>query len=536
MERAMSSLLATGRHAGLMIPLFSFPSRRSWGLGEIGDITPMAAWLRSAGQDILQLLPLNEMAPGQQSPYSAISAMAIDPLFITMADVADFQAIGGEAALPEEARRRLREVRQAPMLDYAGVRALKDQALRAAFARFQAEEWANHSPRAEALRAFLAEQAWWLEDYALFRALHADTGERPWTEWPDALRRHEPGAIFEARTRLADEILYRQYLQWIADEQWRAARRAADPVALMGDLPFMVDVDSADVWARQEEFRLDVSVGVPPDAFSDDGQDWGLPLYRWDVLARTDYRWLRERARRNAQIYAAFRIDHLVGFYRTYARPHDGSAPFFSPEGESEQTKLGETLIGIFRESGAQIVAEDLGLVPDFVRASLARMGVPGYRVLRWEREWQVPGQPFRDPARYPAASLATSGTHDTDTMAVWWESASEDDRRAVAQLPIVREALASGGTVPTAYTETVRDALLEALFASGSDLLVLPVPDAFGWCDRINQPGTAGEKNWTYRLPWPCDELDDQPEAIACRDRLRAWSEKYRRAGSLSL
>ncbi|HEY7790051.1 MAG TPA: 4-alpha-glucanotransferase [Vicinamibacterales bacterium] len=526
----MPSRLAAGRRAGLMIPLFSFPSRQSWGLGEIGDIAPMAAWLASAGQDVLQLLPLNEMAPGQQSPYSAISAMAIDPLYITISHVEEVARAGGDAALSAPRRQRLNAIRAAD-LDYRRVRELKDEVLRAAFDRFLADEWRRHTRRAEELRVFLAEQAWWLEDYAVFRALHAEAGEQPWTCWPGPLQRREPGAVLEARTRLADEILYRQYLQWVADTQWRDARRSAEPVELIGDLPFVVDVDSADVWARQEEFRLDAAVGVPPDAFSAEGQDWGLPLYRWDVLARTDFRWLRERARRNAQLYAGFRIDHLVGFYRTYARPRDGSPAFFSPAAEPDQTKLGEAVITIFRQSGAHVLAEDLGLVPDFVRASLARMAVPGYRVLRWERDWHAAGQPFRDPARYPAVSLATSGTHDTEPMAVWWEKATADERRAVMEIPKVREVLRERRDAATsAYTDDVRDALLEALFAAGSDLLVLPVGDVFGWCDRINEPGTVGSRNWTYRLPWPSDELDRQPEAVACRDRLRAWSERYQR------
>src|SRR6185312_16278825 len=200
----MPSRLAAGRRAGLMIPLFSFPSRQSWGIGEIGDIAPMAAWLASAGQNVLQLLPLNEMAPGQQSPYSAISAMAIDPLYITISHVDEVARAGGEAALSAPLRQRLTAIRAAADLDYRRVRELKDEVLRAAFDRFLADEWRTHTPRAEGLRAFLAEQAWWLEDYAVFRALHAEAGEQPWTCWPRPLQRREPGAVLEARTRLAD--------------------------------------------------------------------------------------------------------------------------------------------------------------------------------------------------------------------------------------------------------------------------------------------------------------------------------------------
>ena len=132
---------------------------------------------------------------------------------------------------------------------------------------------------------FLSEQAWWIEDYSLFRAIHAREQERAWTDWPIELQRREPPAIDRARRELSREVLFFQYLQWIAALQWREAHRRAQGVQLFGDLPFMVDGDSADVWARQHQFHLDVSLGVPPDAFSASGQDWGMPVYRWDVVA-----------------------------------------------------------------------------------------------------------------------------------------------------------------------------------------------------------------------------------------------------------
>jgi 4-alpha-glucanotransferase len=305
-------------------------------------------------------------------------------------------------------------------------------------------------------------------------------------------------------------------------------------MALFGDLPFMVDGDSADVWSRQHQFRLDVSIGAPPDAFSSTGQDWGMPLYNWEIMAQEEFRWLAERARRSADLYDGYRIDHLVGFYRTYGRPRDGSPAFFTPADEPAQVALGERLLGIFRSAGAEIVAEDLGTVPDFVRASLARLGIPGYRVLRWERHWHTDGQPFRDPAEYPPESVAASGTHDTEPMIVWWEHASEDERRKVAATPTVERLSQGTHLVDADYSQTVRDVLLEALWASGSDLLLLPLQDVFGWRDRINEPAVIADKNWTFRLPWPCDRLDQIPEARERRDQMRAWTERYRRDGNL--
>jgi 4-alpha-glucanotransferase len=526
---------AARRRAGLLVPLFSCVSSASWGIGDIGDLRPMTSWAAGAGQHVLQLLPINEMAPGCSSPYSAISAMAIDPIFIRVSEISEFMALGGEASLGSSDRERLEVVRRSPVILYEEVRRLKLEALERSFERFVEREWDRTTRRARALRRFLEEQAWWLEDYALFRALHAHAGERSWLEWSEPLRRRDPAALDRTRHELSREILFRHYLQWIAAGQWEAARSRAlaNGVALLGDLPFMVDADSADVWRRQQQFRFDASVGTPPDAFSASGQDWGVPVYRWNVLMGDDFRWLRERARRAADLFDGYRVDHLVGFYRTYSRPRDGSTPSFTPPTEEAQKQLGETVLAIFREPGSEIIAEDLGTIPDFVRASLARLGIPGYRVLRWERHWHAQGQPFRDPAEYPALSVATSGTHDTETLAVWWESAPPDDRRKLSLLStfqrIAREAAITDlATEP--YDPRVRDALLEALYASGSELLIVPVQDVFGWRDRINNPAVADGENWRFRLLWPCDGWTRVPQARERQARLHDWAVKYGR------
>jgi 4-alpha-glucanotransferase len=511
----------TSRRSGIVIPLFSAPGERSWGIGDIGSLGPLTAWLAGAGQRVLQLLPINEMAPSEQSPYSAISAMAIDPIYIDVAANPDFAAMGGEASLPAADTTALARVRGSATVDYATIRRLKDSALRGACARFVDAEIRRDSDRAKAFARFLAEQSWWIDDYAVFRAIHASEDERPWTSWPQALRRRERPALADARYTLATDVMFRQYVQWIAHTQWAAARAQTSGVALFGDLPFMVDGDSADVWARQDQFLLDVSLGVPPDAFSDTGQDWGMPVYRWDVIAHDDFRWLRERARRNRDLYDGYRIDHLVGFYRTYGRPRNGAPPFFTPDTEPVQRALGEQLLNLFREGGAEIIAEDLGVVPDFVRDSLARLGVPGFRVFRWERYWHGPGQPFVDPSDYPPVSVATSGTHDTETTAVWWDEAPENDRAQVRALKTMA-AVARG--------EVGRDALLEVLMASASNLVLFPVQDVFGWRDRINAPGTVNERNWTFKLPWPASGLDAVNEARERQSTLRGWAAKYGR------
>ena len=523
----------TSRRAGALIPLFSIPSSRSWGIGEIGDIAAMVRWLDAAGIHILQLLPINEMPPGETSPYSALSAMAIDPQFITLDRVEDFAEIGGEAALEPELRTRLDAVRVAPRIQYAEVRALKDIALRRCFARFQQIDLAGGTRRADAFRAYVDAEGWWLNDYALFRALHAQHGERGWFDWPEPVRCRHSAALDRAREELADEIQFRQYVQWLAGDQWGEARGHTGDVALFGDLPFMVSGDSADVWARQDEFRMDASVGVPPDAFSETGQDWGLPVYRWDVLAQRDFDWLRDRAHRNADLFDGYRVDHLVGFYRTYYRPRDGSEARFIPEEQDAQLELGERVLGVFREPGSEIIAEDLGVVPDFVRASLARLSIAGYKVFRWERQWHSEGEPFKDPLEYPPVSVATSGTHDTEPMVIWWEDTPREEREAVLAIPSVRQLLTAEDLASVdapGLPHVIHEALLETLFAAGSDTVILPIGDIFGWRDRINQPATVGDDNWTWRLPWPSDRMATEPAAMAVAKQLAEWCARHKR------
>ena len=522
------------RRCGVLVPLFSAPSTRSWGCGEIGDVAPLVSWLAGAGQRLLQLLPLNEMAPADCSPYSAMSAMAFDPIYVSLIDVQEFVEAGGVASLSADDRSHLREAQDSPRVQYALVRSLKHRVLAAAFDRFVRDEWSPQTTRGAALEAYARGEAWWLDDYALFRAIHDREGGRVWTEWPEDVRHRSPPALDRARTELAREVLFHQYVQWVAATQWANARGAARRagVALFGDLPFMVDLHSADVWAYQHCFDLDRSVGVPPDAFSATGQDWGMPAYNWDALAAHDYRWLRDRARRSADLFDAYRIDHLVGFYRTYSRRRsDRSDASFSPSDERDQLRLGERMLHLFRDAGAEVIAEDLGVIPDFVRASLALLGVPGFRVFRWERLWNAPGQPFRDPTEYPTVSVATSGTHDTEPLATWWDAAAEDERRAVLAIPSVRRITHDVDLTSSPFEPDVRDALIEVLCAAASTIVILPVQDVFGWRDRINQPATVNDVNWTYRLPWPCDLLDEQPNARERHSVLRTWAQRHGRA-----
>ena len=515
-----------GRQAGLLLPLFSMPSGRSWGIGEFADIARLSSWMRGAGLRLLQVLPLNEMAPGQASPYSALSAMALDPIFVSVADVPDFEAAGGEASLDEGARTLLAHVRSGRAVDYAGVRAIKERALRSSFHRFLEQEEARDTRRAAELRAYAAREAWWLDDYAVFRAAHHLGGGACWREWPAGLRDHDARAIARFRREAAREIQYRQYLQWIAHVQWNSARAEAGEVRVAGDFPFGVAADSADVWARQSLFDFEGSTGAPPDAFSDTGQNWHLPASRWDVMREERYAWFGARARRAADLFDAFRVDHVVGLFRSWVFTDGGKAAGFVPPEEPEQIAQGRAVLAAIIAAGAEVVAEDLGTIPGFVRESLRGLGVPGFKVLRWERQWDEPGRPFIPPADYPLLSVATSGTHDTETLAAWWTAADEIERLAVLSAIGRLAAGTTGAPRETgSFTAGTRDVLLEALYASGSDLLVLPMQDVFGWTDRVNVPATVGDSNWTWRLPWLVDALDSQAEARERQRTLRRWA-----------
>jgi 4-alpha-glucanotransferase len=488
------------RQSGLSVPLFSLASSRGWGIGEFKDLATFSRWAQAAGQSLLQILPINEMPPSETSPYSALTAMALDPIYISMPDVVDFAGLGGEQAMDQADAAALERVKASPRIRYQQVRHLKQRWLRRGFDRFLRIEMARGTPRAARFDLFTADQAWWLDEYALFRSLKSLHDERPWQEWPEPLAKAEPAAVRQAGADLHGEITYRKYLQWIAAEQWTEAKRLAWPTRVFGDLPFMISADSPDVWARQDQFRFDATIGVPPDAFSETGQDWGLPPWRWDAMAATDFAWMRARARRYANLYDGFRIDHLVGLYRMYIRPADKRLPaFFEPQDQPAQIALGERLVGVLGSGhpAPAVIAEDLGVIPPFVRESMARLDLPGLKVLRWERHWDRPGEPPIDPREFAERCVATTGTHDIEPLA----------------------------STPEGETEEQRAAVLKALLSAGSCLTLIPLQDVFGWTERINIPAVVNDVNWTWRLPWPVDTWLEREDTIARADVLRSWT-----------
>jgi 4-alpha-glucanotransferase len=287
------------------------------------------------------------------------------------------------------------------------------------------------------------------------------------------------------------------------------------------------------VWANQHLFQFDRTTGTPPDAFSATGQDWGLPVYRWDAMRADDDRWLRQRAKRMGRLYDGYRVDHLVGFFRTYSRALGEAAGRFEPANEPDQIAQGERILALFTSTPSQITAEDLGLIPDFVRASLAKAGLPGYKVIRWERDWHIPGQPFVTPAAFAPVSVATTSTHDIDPIALWWDLAPADEKRAF--VGSLGEHIVPRGVDPATvpFNAGLHKLMLESAYGAGSDLLLLPMQDACGWRDRINVPGTVGAENWSWRLPFTVEQLQDDETMNATARELRALAERSGRIRS---
>ncbi|MFO0761634.1 MAG: 4-alpha-glucanotransferase [Byssovorax sp.] len=535
------------RVAGVTVPLFSLRSSRSWGIGEIGDLPDFAGFVRASGFRLVQILPLNEISGGETSPYSALTAFGIDPMYISLADVADLGMVRDTGALPAGALEAiggdagallLSRARQSDRIDYEAVRVLKRQALRYAFERFLQHDLKRSTPRAAAFLGFRARHQEWLADYALFRALKDAHGGVAWWDFDAKLRDRVPAALAEARDVHEKQIVFYEYLQWLAHSQWfdARARLASMGVEVMGDFPFMVGRDSSDVWAHQSEFRDDASAGVPPDAFNADGQEWGLPPYYWDRMRQNDFAWLRRRARYTGSLYDRFRIDHLVGFFRSYMRPRGKLfnaagklvPGVFDPVKEADQQKHGERVVSAMMEAaaeaGARLVAEDLGVVPDFVRTTLTKLEVPGYKVLIWEKDGEV----FRSPASYPLVSLACFGTHDTDPVAVWWEGLDDDERAAVKAL---RELAPAARELGKTFTPEVHRALVDLLNGAGSELVLFLVQDVLGSRDRINTPATTGPQNWTYRLPGTVDDLSKDAALAPVLSMFQRSLEKHGRA-----
>ncbi|OGR58232.1 MAG: 4-alpha-glucanotransferase [Elusimicrobia bacterium GWA2_69_24] len=498
------------KRAGVVLPLSALRSGSDAGVGDTAALVPFFDWMRSAGLSVLQLLPLHDLGPSDSCPYTALSAFALDSAFISLGDVPEIQDSpslrrAAQAALRGEPALRLRRARRVP---FAEARRFKWTLLEKACAAFERRHLGRNSHRADAFAAFCRRHRSWLEDYALFRALKEEHSWSSWRQWPRALQDREPAALDAARRRLAGRIRFHQYLQWNLFAQWDRVRRAAAErgILLFGDIPFGLSVESADVWSHADLFDFSVSMGAPPDQYSVTGQAWGLPAYRWEVMEEGGHLWWRERLRHTRDLYDIFRIDHAVGFFRTWLVRPKAEESAFDIVGREQQWARGRRFFTLALEEGrpAGVAAEDLGLIPDFMKETLEELGIPGYKVTRW----QDTEDGYLNPRNFPRVSVATTGNHDTSSLAAWWAEIPQEARDDYWEM--VR---GKAETAPR-FSHAVQMRILRNLYEAGSALALVSFQDLFGSRARVNIPGTITNRNWTYRMPWPVEDLLRAPRS----------------------
>ncbi len=477
------------RAAGVLLHPTALPG--TWGSGDFGfEAEGFLDWAAEAGFSLWQILPVGPPAGGH-SPYTCLSAFAINPMLISIDRLVDegllspddVQSFRIEATAP---------FGTAPQCDWQRAAETRNPLLRLAFERFRQ----SSSDLQEEIQRFSQEplQEPWLEDWCLFSALRRQVGASGWWTWEPGLARRHPEALAAARHQHKDAIDFERFLQFIAHRQWQRIRKAAADrgIQILGDLPIYVAHDSADVWAHPELFELDEQgrptrvAGVPPDYFSEDGQLWGNPLYRWDVMEERGFDWWIDRLRTNLGIADQVRLDHFRAF-----------AGYWVVDAGAENAKDGQWMSGpgekIFRAlteaigAPLPLVAEDLGDISEDVHQLRHTTGLPCMRVLQFGFELK---DSEHAPHRLTEDTLLYTGTHDNDTTLGWYWGSSDETRNLVRCY--------SGGSDPTAVDDLIRLA-----YTSVARWAVLPMQDILhlGSEARFNTPGIA-EGNWGWRLP----------------------------------
>ncbi|OGR83905.1 MAG: 4-alpha-glucanotransferase [Elusimicrobia bacterium RIFCSPLOWO2_01_FULL_64_13] len=405
------------RRAGAAVPLFSIHSKRSAGIGEIPDLKLLIDWCRSADLSVIQLLPMNDVGFTFQ-PYDAQSCFALDPMYLSLEDLAGIDP--GEFSA-ELSALRSRYPAGRGRVDYA----VKGAKLELLWRAFRSRDWSREPDLGEFIRA----QESWLKDYCLYKVLKEIHHEKHWLDWEEGERRKTPEAMERVSRERLQSVRLHEWLQWQLFEQFRRVKAEAEAagVLLMGDLPFLVSRDSADVWSNQSYFKLDLASGAPPDLYFANGQKWGMPPYDWDRIARDGYRYLKDKLAYAQNFYDFFRVDHAVGVFRIWVTPNEGTpagGPIpgkFDPEDPGLWEEHGRRLLGVMSESTRMLAcAEDLGTVPPCSGKVLREFSIPGMDVQRWFKDWTKTFD-YLPPERYRKNSVAVISTHDTTTLRGWW-------------------------------------------------------------------------------------------------------------------
>ncbi|CAN5419312.1 4-alpha-glucanotransferase [soil metagenome] len=488
------------RSSGVLLHVTSLPGR--YGMGEIGaEAHRWLDTLHEMGQKVWQILPLNPTGHGN-SPYSAISTFAGNELLIGFD-----QLIRDGLLSPSDINCMPTATFNDDAVEFAPVTEVRRAALAQAAVQFKSQIGSSPS-LADHFNAFCLREQSWLDDYALYRALKSHFQGVSWDAWPDDYAMRRPETLAEAMAGLHDEIETIKILQFLFDSQWSRvrAKAAALGIAIVGDVPIFVAHDSSDTWANPSLFHLDahrqptVVAGVPPDYFSATGQLWGNPLYDWDKHRASDYAWWTARLKRILSQVDVVRIDHFRGFEAYWEigadeptaingtwRPGPGD-DFF----EAMRRNIGENL---------PIIAEDLGLITDEVRALRDRFRLPGMRVLQFAFGTDALAEEYL-PENYVENCVAYTGTHDNDTtVGLFWSEEGEGTTRTQEQIEAERHTIRS-------YFHTdgtdIHWTFIDAVLRSRANLAIFPLQDLLGLGSdaRMNIPGVA-ENNWSWRFRW---------------------------------
>ncbi len=469
------------RASGILMPIFSLPSPH--GIGTFGKHAyEFVDFLKKAGQRYWQILPLGSTSYGD-SPYQSFSAFAGNPYFI------DLDLLVQDGLLTEAEITACDFDDDPHTVDYGKLYEQRLPLLRRAFARFH---------ETAAYTAFCEENGGWLNDYALFMALKDANGGVSWEEWGEDLRLRDAVSLQAARTVYEADIAFYCFIQYEFAVQWQALKTYANEngIRIIGDIPIYVAYDSADVWADTREFLLDedarpkLVAGVPPDAFSEDGQLWGNPLYDWAYMKADGYGWWKRRLAYALRQYDVVRIDHFRGFESFFAVPF-----------ESETARDGWWVKGpgmdLFNALTASlgndlpIIAEDLGLLTPAVQELLKATGFPGMKVLQFAFDGSDSAYL---PHHHVVNSVVYTGTHDNDTIMGWTKTADPDEVALARRYLHVDD------------EEGFNWAMIRTAMMSVADTVIFMMADFMGLGSeaRINEPSTVGN-NWVWRIADGC-------------------------------
>ena len=467
------------RGAGILLAVSSLPSE--YGIGTFGAQSfQFINFLKEAGQKYWQVLPIGPTSYGD-SPYQSFSAFAGNPYFI------DLGVLISESLLTLDEVQSYDWGDSASNVDYSKIFDSRYQVLHIAFKK------SKHINTKE-YKSFCKENVYWLNEYSLFMALKFHFENHSWFLWPEDIRFHRVEAVKSYSEQFENEIDFWKFCQFKFFEQWNEVKQYANEngIQIIGDIPIYAALDSADVWSNSELFQLDTQrkpikvSGVPPDAFSKDGQLWGNPLYDWDKMEQNGFDWWKQRMGQSAKIYDIIRIDHFIGVVRYYAIPADESTAIngnWQPGPGHKLTDAIDSSIG-----KAQVIAEDLGVVVPEVRRLLKKTGYPGMKVLLFAFDGDATNEHL--PCNYTRNMVVYGGTHDNETlMGHFTEMKTKDAQYAKEYLDVKKKKNLPETLLRTAYASVANTVMFQA-----QDILLLPKSA------RMNFPSTIGT-NWRWRL-----------------------------------